>query len=450
MHKEEIENKIASIKNKALAKLAEMNMYQYKGTVSKLVGITVEVKLPGLKIGDLCYITNYLGEKKPAEVVAFKGDAAQLLLLYDGEGIGQGSLVETTGEPILFPVGDFLLGRLLNPLGEPLDSMPLDTSNAEWMNVMGAVPDPFTRPIIKERFSTGVRAIDSMLTLGCGQRMGLFAGSGVGKSTMMGMIARNSDADVNVVALIGERGREVREFIEEALGEEGMKRSVVICATGDLPPLIRMKCLLSATTVCEYFRDKGKKVFLMTDTVTRCAMAGREVGLSIGEPPTMKGYPPSIFSWLQRALERTGNSDKGSITALYTVLMEGDDITDPIVDIVRGIVDGHIFLSRKMAEMNHYPAIDSLGSISRLFTAITDREHQEAAQKMRRLLAMYRENKDLIDVGMYQAGSNPKLDVAIELMPQINAFLQQKTTDAVTMESTIQTLKDMMRDVDLN
>ncbi len=449
MHKEEIENKIASIKNKALAKLAEMNMYQYKGTVSKLVGITVEVKLPGLKIGDLCYITNYLGEKKPAEVVAFKGDAAQLLLLYDGEGIGQGSLVETTGEPILFPVGDFLLGRLLNPLGEPLDSMPLDTSNAEWMNVMGAVPDPFTRPIIKERFSTGVRAIDSMLTLGCGQRMGLFAGSGVGKSTMMGMIARNSDADVNVVALIGERGREVREFIEEALGEEGMKRSVVICATGDLPPLIRMKCLLSATTVCEYFRDKGKKVFLMTDTVTRCAMAGREVGLSIGEPPTMKGYPPSIFSWLQRALERTGNSDKGSITALYTVLMEGDDITDPIVDIVRGIVDGHIFLSRKMAEMNHYPAIDTLGSISRLFTAICDSEHKEAVHKMRQLLSIYRENKDLIDVGMYQAGSNPKLDIAIELMPQINGFLQQRTSDLVSMDTTIQTIKDMMRDVNI-
>ncbi len=449
MQKEEIENKIASIKNKALSKLAEMNLYQYKGSVSKLVGITVEVKLPGLKIGDLCYITNYLGEKKPAEVVAFKGEAAQLQLLYDGEGIGQGSLVETTGQPILFPVGDFLLGRLLNPLGDPLDSMPLDTTDAQWLNINGSVPDPFTRPIIKERFSTGVRAIDSMLTLGCGQRMGLFAGSGVGKSTMMGMIARNSDADVNVVALIGERGREVREFIEEALGEEGMKRSVVICATGDLPPLIRMKCLLSATTVCEYFRDKGKKVFLMTDTVTRCAMAGREVGLSVGEPPTMKGYPPSIFSWLQRALERTGNSDKGSITALYTVLMEGDDITDPIVDIVRGIVDGHIFLSRKMAEMNHYPAIDTLGSISRLFTAIADDEHKEAVHKMRQLLSIYRENKDLIDVGMYQAGSNPKLDIAIELMPQINGFLQQRTSDLVSMDTTIQTIKDMMRDVNI-
>lgn len=413
------------------------------------MGLTVEVKLPGLKMGDLCYITTHTGEKKAAEVVAFKGDVAQLLLLYDGQGIGQGSVVETTGAPILFPVGDFLLGRLVNPLGEPMDSRPLDLTDAQWVNVMGNVPDAFRRPIIKDMFSTGVRAIDGLLTLGGGQRMGLFAGSGVGKSTLLGMIARNSDADVNVMALIGERGREVREFMENSLGEEGMKKSVLVCATGDLPPLIRMKCLLSATAVCEYFRDQGKKVFLMTDTITRCAMAGREVGLSIGEPPTMKGYPPSIFSWLQRALERTGNSEKGSITALYTVLMEGDDISDPVVDTVRGIVDGHIFLSRKVAEMNHYPAIDSLGSISRLMTEITDPEHQLAAAKMRKLLAMYRENKDLIDVGMYQAGSNPKLDIAIELMPQINGFLQQRVADSVNMTNTINTLKEMMEDVDV-
>ena len=263
------------------------------------------------------------------------------------------------------------------------------------------------------------------------------------------MIARNSDADVNVVALIGERGREVKEFIENSLGEEGMRKSVIVCSTGDQPPLIRQKCLLSATAVCEYFRDKGKKVFLMTDTVTRCAMAGREVGLSIGEPPTIKGYPPSIFSWLQRVLERSGNSPRGSITALYTVLMEGDDINDPVVDTVRGIVDGHIFLSRKIAEMNHYPAIDVLGSISRLFTEIVTEEHKQAAYKMRQLMSLYRENKDLIDVGMYNAGSNPKLDIAIELMPQINAFLQQRTSDSVTMENTISTLISMMKDVDI-
>lgn len=446
---ESSENLLSEIKARAKQTIETTDLYQYKGAVSKLLGLTVEVKLPGLKIGDLCYIETHTGEKKPAEVVAFKNDAAQLLLLYDGAGIGQGSTVQSTGQPIKFPVGDFLLGRLINPLGEPIDGRPLDTMGAEWVTVEGSPPDAFDRPIIKTMFSTGVRAIDSCLTLGAGQRMGLFAGSGVGKSTMLGMIARNSDADVNVVALIGERGREVKEFIEDSLGEEGMAKSVLVCSTGDQPPLIRQKCLLAATAVAEYFRDQGKKVFLMTDTITRCAMAGREVGLSIGEPPTMKGYPPSIFSWLQKALERTGNSTKGSITALYTVLMEGDDINDPVVDTVRGIVDGHIFLSRKVAEMNHYPAIDVLGSISRLATAITSQEQQEAAAKMRKILALYRENKDLIDVGMYQPGTNPRLDTAIEMMPQINAFLQQKTSESVNMENTINTLISMMANVSI-
>ena len=430
-------------------KLDNVDLYQYKGSVSKLLGLTVEVKLPGLKIGDLCFIEAANGEKKPAEVVAFKGDVAQLLLLYDGAGIGQGSLVQTTGRPITIPVGDFLLGRLINPMGEAMDGRPMDISGALWRNVEGPPPGPFERPIIQEMFSTGVRAIDSCMTFGCGQRMGLFAGSGVGKSTLLGMIARNSDADVNVVALIGERGREVKEFIEDALGPEGMKHSVLVCSTGDQPPLIRQKCLLTATAVAEYFRDQGKKVFLMTDTITRCAMAGREVGLSIGEPPTMKGYPPSIFSWLQKALERAGNSERGSITAFYTVLMEGDDINDPIVDTVRGITDGHIFLSRKVAEANHYPAIDVLGSISRLMSAIATPEHKEAAAKMRKILAMYRENKDLIDVGMYQPGSNPKLDTAIEMMPKINGFLQQRTSDSVNMQNTIDTLVNMMSGVDV-
>ena len=430
-------------------KLEETEMFQFKGTVSKLLGLTVEVKLPGLKIGDLCYIETNTGEKKPAEVQAFKGEVAQLLLLLDGNGIGQGSTVVGTGRPITIPVGDFLLGRLINPLGEPIDGRPMDVTGATWRSIEGPPPGPFERPIITEIFSTGVRAIDSCMTMGCGQRLGLFAGSGVGKSTLLGMIARNSDADVNVVALIGERGREVKEFIEDSLGEEGMAKSVIVCSTGDQPPLIRQKALLAATSVCEYFRDQGKKVFLMTDTVTRCAMSGREVGLSLGEPPTMKGYPPSIFSWLQKVLERAGNSPKGSITALYTVLMEGDDISDPIVDIVRGIVDGHIFLSRKVAESNHYPAIDVLGSISRLMSAIATPEHKEAAAKMRALMSLYRENKDLIDVGMYVQGTNPKLDVAIQMMPQINAFLQQKTSDTVSMDTTVQTLVDMMRDVEI-
>lgn len=442
-------DKISQIKNRALDIINETETFQYKGTVSKLLGLTVEAKLPGLKIGDLCFIETADGSKKPAEVVAFKGDAAQMLLLYDGGGIAQGSLVTSTGKPIMVPVGDFLLGRLINPLGAPLDGRPLDTSNATYVSVEHAPPDAFTRPIIKNKFSTGVRAIDGMLTLGAGQRMGLFAGSGVGKSTMLGMIARNSEADVNVMALIGERGREVKEFIENSLGPEGMKKSVLVCSTGDQPPLIRMKALQTATAVCEHFRDQGKKVFLMTDTVTRCAMAGREVGLSIGEPPTMKGYPPSIFSWLQKILERSGTSPKGSITALYTVLMEGDDINDPVVDTVRGIVDGHIFLSRKVAEMNHYPAIDVLGSVSRLFTEICDQEHMDATAKMRKMLAMYRENKDLIDVGMYQPGANPQLDLAIQMMPSINAFLQQRTADSVNMDGTINTLKEMMADVNI-
>lgn len=442
-------SKLDYIKSRVKEKLEETTTIKYKGTVSKLLGLTVEVKLPGLKIGDLCYIETPTGQQKPAEVVAFKGDAAQLLLLLDGEGIGQGSLVTTSYRPIIIPVGDFLLGRLIDPMGEPLDGKPLDTTGALWRTIEGPPPGPFERPIITEQFSTGVRAIDSCMTMGCGQRLGLFAGSGVGKSTLLGMIARNSDADVNVMALIGERGREVKEFVEDSLGEEGMKKSVLVCSTGDKPPLIRQKALLTATSICEYFRDQGKKVFLMTDTITRCAMAGREVGLSTGEPPTMKGYPPSIFSWLQKALERAGNSPKGSITALYTVLMEGDDISDPIVDTVRGIVDGHIFLSRKVAEANHYPAIDVLGSISRLMSSISTPEHKEAAAKMRKILAMYRENKDLIDVGMYQPGSNPKLDIAIQMMPQVNGFLQQRISDSVSMETTIQALIDMMKDVDI-
>jgi len=440
---------IQDLKTRVHEKLEQTELFKFKGTVSKLLGLTVEVKLPGLKVGDLCYIETNTGERKPAEVQAFKGEAAQLLLLLDGNGIGQGSKVIATGKPIIIPVGDFLLGRLINPMGEPIDGKPLDTTGATWRPIEGPPPGPFERPIITEIFSTGVRAIDSCMTMGCGQRLGLFAGSGVGKSTLLGMIARNSDADVNVVALIGERGREVKEFVEDSLGEDGMAKSVLVCSTGDQPPLIRQKALLTATAVCEYFRDQGKKVFLMTDTVTRCAMAGREVGLSLGEPPTMKGYPPSIFSWLQKVLERAGNSPKGSITALYTVLMEGDDISDPIVDIVRGIVDGHIFLSRKVAESNHYPAIDVLGSISRLMSAIATPEHKSAAAKLRKILAMYRENKDLIDVGMYQPGSNPKLDVAIQMMPQVNAFLQQRTSDIVSMDTTVQTLVDMMKDVDI-
>lgn len=429
--------------------LYNTDLYKYKGRVSKLQGLTVEAQLPKLKIGDLCFIEGVDGDPKAAEVVAFKGDTAQMLLLYDGTGISQGSWVTTTNAAITVPVGDFLMGRLISPLGEPMDGKPLDTSKATYVNIEGPPPDPLHRPIIKNKFFTGVRAVDSLLTMGAGQRMGLFAGSGVGKSTMLGMIARNSEADVNVVALIGERGREVKEFMENSLGEEGMARSVLVCATGDQPPLLRMKCLQTATAVAEYFRDQGKKVFLMTDTVTRCAMSGREVGLAIGEPPTMKGYPPSIFSWLQKVLERTGITEKGSITALYTVLMEGDDINDPVVDTVRGIIDGHIFLSRKIAAQNRYPAIDILGSVSRLFTEICDPEHMRAAGKMRELMAVYQDARDLIDVGAYEHGSNPKIDIAIRMMPEIDNFLRQRIADDVSMDSTLGQLKEMMAEVQI-
>ncbi|MEB3207196.1 MAG: FliI/YscN family ATPase [Vampirovibrionales bacterium] len=439
--------KLVATRTRIEALLKENDLLRYQGKVSRLMGLTVEAQLPKLKIGDLCFVESVSGPPKPAEVVAFKGDTAQMLLLYDGTGITQGSWVTTTNEPIRVPVGDFLLGRLISPLGEALDGLPLDTSKASFVTVDASPPDPMRRPIIKNTFSTGVRAVDSILTMGAGQRMGLFAGSGVGKSTMLGMIARNSEADVNVVALIGERGREVKEFIENSLGEEGTRRSVLVCATGDQPPLLRMKCLQTATAICEYFRDQGKKVFLMTDTVTRAAMSGREVGLAIGEPPTMKGYPPSIFSWLQKVLERSGITDKGSITALYTVLVEGDDINDPVCDTVRGIIDGHIMLSRKIAAMNHFPAIDVLGSVSRLFTEICDPEHMQAAGKVRELMATYQDAKDLIDVGAYERGANPKIDLAIELMPDINAFLKQSVKDIVSLDSTVARLKQMMAPV---
>lgn len=443
------EDKLKTTKSRIREILYSADLFKYKGRVSRLQGLLVEAQLPKLKIGDLCFIESIDGEPKAAEVVAFKGDRAQMLLLYDGVGIYQGSWVTTTGEPARVPVGDFLLGRLITPLGEPLDGMPLDTTMAQMVRLDSSPPDPMTRPIIKDKFSTGIRTLDALLTMGAGQRMGLFAGSGVGKSTMLGMIARNSEADVNVVALVGERGREVKEFIENSLGEEGLRRSVLVCATGDQPPLMRMKCLQTATAVAEYFRDRGKKVFLMTDTVTRAAMSGREVGLAIGEPPTMKGYPPSIFSWLQRVLERSGITDQGSITALYTVLVEGDDENDPVCDTVRGIIDGHIVLSRKIAAMNHFPAIDVLRSVSRLFTEICDPEHMEAAGKMREIMAIYADAKDLIDVGAYEHGSNPKIDTAIQMMPEINQFLRQSVKDLVNMDTTINTLKDMMGDVKL-
>ena len=441
----EIEQNIQTLRQNVNTKLEDANLYQFKGTVAKLLGLTVEVKLPGLKIGDLCYIETDSGEKKPAEVVAFKGDVAQLLLLLDGAGIGQGSLVTSTYKPIYIPAGDFLLGRLIDPMGAPMDGKPIPMEEAEWIPIEGPPPGPFERPIITEMFSTGVRAIDSCLTFGCGQRMGLFAGSGVGKSTLLGMIARNSDSEVNVVALIGERGREVREFIEKNMGPEGMKRTVVVAATSEQPDLVKIKAAFVATSIAEYFRDQGKDVLFMLDSVTRIAMAQRVVGLSAGEPPAMKGYTPSVFAIMPQLMERAGCNDKGSITALYTVLVEGDDFNEPISDTARSILDGHIMLTRELAHRNHYPAVDVLQSISRVMGDVTTKEHREAAARIKNWLAVYKKNEDLINIGAYVKGSNPLCDEAIAKMDTINAFLRQTTDDNFGYEKTVEDLMKLAR-----
>ena len=443
--REDLEYKINNLKIKTAQTLENTNLYKYKGVVSKLLGLTVDVKLPGLKIGDLCYIQTYTGEKKAAEVQAFKGDVAQLLLLYDSEGIGQGSLVETTGGPILLPVGDFLLGRLINPLGEPMDSKPLDITGAKYMNINGTIPDAFHRPIITQQMSTGVRVIDGLLTMGTGQRMGLFAGSGVGKSTLMGMIARNVKTDINVIALVGERGREVLEFVQKDLGEEGMKRSILVAATSDQPAMLRMKCPSVATAIAEYFRDQGLNVLLMMDSLTRFAMAQREIGLAVGEPPVARGYTPSIYAELPKLLERSGNFEKGSITAVYTVLVEGDDTNEPIADTVRGILDGHIVLSRKLANANHFPAIDVSASISRLMTEIVTPEHRRLSGKLRDILSIYEKNEDLIAIGAYKSGTNPKLDYAISKIDSINNFLKQGINETFSYDESLKQLERILK-----
>jgi flagellum-specific ATP synthase len=416
---------------------------QWYGYVSKVIGLLLEAQLPGAKIGEICKIVTDEGVEKLAEVVGFKGQVSLLLLLVDGKGVSQGCRVYPTGNTMKIGLSPKLLGRVINAVGEPMDKKS-QIIPEEFRDIEQAPPDSFGRPRIKEVFATGVRAIDSTLTFGEGQRIGLFAGSGVGKSTTMGMIARYSDADINVIALVGERGREVQDFIEASLGEEGMKKSVCVIATGDQPAMMRMKCLLTATTIAEYFRDKGNKVMLMADSVTRMAMAARDVGLAVGEPPTMKGYTPSVFSLIPRVLERAGKSTQGSITAIYAVLVEGDDMNEPIADTVRGVLDGHIVLSRKIAHKNHYPAIDVLGSVSRLFPEITSKEQQKQAGELRKLLATYRENEDLINIGAYEKGSNPIIDKSILLVPKINDFLQQGIYDQINFEDTLTQLRAIL------
>jgi len=405
--------------------LASMNLIKFTGYVSRIVGLTIESIGPAVEIGEVCQIyPSNNSEPIKAEVVGFKETNVLLMPLGDMMGIGPGSKVIASGHSLQVSVGEELLGRVLDGLGNPIDGRPAPAtfgkSSAENMP-----PNPLMRNRIAEPLSLGIKAIDGLITCGKGQRIGIFAGSGVGKSTLLGMIARNTTADINVIALIGERGREVREFIENDLGEEGLKRSIVIVATSDQPALVRLKGALIATAMAEYFRDQGKDVVLMMDSLTRFSMAQREVGLAVGEPPVTRGYTPSVFAILPKLLERAGNSEHGSITGLYTVLVDGDDFNEPISDTVRGILDGHIILSRRLATLGHYPAIDVLGSVSRVMPNIVSNEHLEASRVMRELLAVYSEAEDLINIGAYKQGSNPKIDKSIEKNDECVGYLRQ-------------------------
>ena len=423
--------------------LLDRSYVKHLGKVAKVVGLTIESIGPMAKLNDLCLIrSNSAAGVVKAEVVGFRDDRV-LLMPYDNvEGVGLGSWVENTGAPLQVPVSEELLGLTLDGVGEPMNADSLGADCAHY-SVEAAPPDPLSRKIIDEVLTLGVKAVDGLLTIGKGQRIGIFAGSGVGKSTLMGMFARNTKADINVIALIGERGREVREFIERDLGEEGMRRSVVVVATSDKPALIRKKAAQTATAIAEYFRDQGKDVLLMMDSLTRFSMAQREIGLASGEPPVSRGYPPSVYAQMPKLLERAGNSDRGSITGLYTVLVDGDDFNEPITDTARGILDGHIVLSRQMAQKNHYPAIDILQSISRVMSSIITKEHKVAAGKMKQVLATYQEAEDLINIGAYKAGSNPDIDFAIDKIRAVNAFLEQQTDEKYTFEESLQQMLDI-------
>ena len=423
--------------------LLDRSYVKHLGKVAKVVGLTIESIGPMAKLNDLCLIrSNSAAGVVKAEVVGFRDDRV-LLMPYDNvEGVGLGSWVENTGAPLQVPVSEELLGLTLDGVGEPMNADSLGADCAHY-SVEAAPPDPLSRKIIDEVLTLGVKAVDGLLTIGKGQRIGIFAGSGVGKSTLMGMFARNTKADINVIALIGERGREVREFIERDLGEEGMRRSVVVVATSDKPALIRKKAAQTATAIAEYFRDQGKDVLLMMDSLTRFSMAQREIGLASGEPPVSRGYPPRVYAQMPKLLERAGNSDRGSITGLYTVLVDGDDFNEPITDTARGILDGHIVLSRQMAQKNHYPAIDILQSISRVMSSIITKEHKVAAGKMKQVLATYQEAEDLINIGAYKAGSNPDIDFAIDKIRAVNAFLQQQTDEKYTFEESLQQMLDI-------
>ncbi|HBG1233099.1 flagellar protein export ATPase FliI [Clostridioides difficile] len=420
-------------------KIENLELTISEGRVKKIIGLTVEVE--GIKafVGELCVIYNQVNKPVNCEVVGFKDKEVILMALGELTLIAPGCKVISKGIPLSVMCSDNLLGKVLDGLGNPIDNS--DAVLGDRYNLNNEPPDPMKRKKIQNIMETGVRAIDAFTTCGEGQRIGIFAGSGVGKSTTLGMIARNAKADVNVIALIGERGREVLDFIDKDLGEEGMKKSVVVCATSDKAPLVRLKGALTATAIAEYFRDQGKKVILMMDSVTRFAMAQREVGIAIGEPPAQKGYTPSVFAILPKLMERTGTSDKGSITAFYTVLVDGDDFNEPIADTTRGILDGHIVLSRDLANKNHYPSIDVLNSLSRLMNEIASKEDIKIASFARDMLAEYREAEDLINIGAYASGTNKKIDEAIYYHEHIINFLKQGINEKSSFNETISSLR---------
>lgn len=413
------------------------------GKVKNVAGIMIEVTGIQAKVGDICTIYGADDHLITSEVVGFKDENVLLMSYGDMKGISPGAFVQTTGTQLRVPVGDFLIGRTVDATGYPMDGKGDFTEISEFYDVEGKPANPMERVRISERMTYGIKPIDGMLTIGKGQRMGIFAGSGVGKSTLMGMIARNIKADVNVIALVGERGREVTEFIEKDLGPEGMARSVLVVATSDQPAMLRVKCASVATAIAEYFKDQGMDVLLMMDSLTRFAMAQREIGLAIGEPPIARGYTPSIYAELPKLLERAGNFQSGSITGIYTVLVEGDDTNEPISDTVRSIIDGHIVLSRELAHKNHFPAIDVGASISRLMNDIATPEHKAAASRLRDMLAEYNKNIDLISIGAYKHGSNPKLDEAVDKIDEINGFLKQAVGESFTFEETIELMSSI-------
>ncbi len=411
------------------------------GRVAKVIGLAIEVEGLSASVGELCEIVPSKGQAvMTAEVVGFHDDRVIVMPFGELAGVQAGCQVVASGRLFDLPVGDSLLGRVIDGLGQPLDGLGRIRASGRAL-IQNSPPHPLKRSRISEVFSTGVRAIDGVLTCGRGQRMGIFAGSGVGKSTLMGMIARYSSAEVNVIALIGERGREVQEFIERDLGPEGLKRSVVVVSTSDQPALVRLKGAWIATAIAEYFRDQGKEVALMMDSVTRFAMAQRELGLAIGEPPALRGYTPSVFALMPKIMERSGTSDRGAITAFYTVLVESDDMNEPITDTARSVLDGHIVLSRDLASENHYPAIDVLGSVSRVMDSIVTPEQRSWAGALRESLAAYRDARDLINIGAYVAGSNPHIDRAIRLLPGITAFLKQRPEEPTGFDDTVTGLR---------